>query len=143
VAANSPIDQGRKRALLDFRSQFGAGGGGGGLQLRSSFDDGMMAVLLLRRRVEIQARAVVGELRHTRSSALIPAVAALGGIGWCRGADLLSDLNPRGPGRAGGWGIPVATDIAYEWPAKLLRAHVANGLKVFPPRCGVDDWGAS
>src|SRR6185436_14043670 len=80
-----------------------------------------------------------GELR-TPARALLPAAAALGGMAVPGLVFFL--INREGPGRPG-WGIPMATDIAFcVGVLTLLRSHVANGLKVFLTALAVfDDLG--
>ncbi len=71
-------------------------------------NDGLMALLFLTVGLEVKREIVTGELSHRRSAAL-PAAAAVGGMVV---PAVLFLLIVRGPD-AHGWGIPVATDIAF------------------------------
>ena len=59
--------------------------------------------------VEIKRELVAGELQDRRA-ALFPMVAAVGGM--LLPAAIYSAINAGGPGHTG-WGIPMATDIAF------------------------------
>ena len=103
-------------------------------------NDGAMAVFFLVAGLEIKRELVVGELRDMRRAAL-PAIAALGGMIMPAAIYLL--INAGGEG-AGGWGIPLATDIAF---AVALLAVVGRGLpaglKIFLLSLAIaDDIGA-
>jgi NhaA family Na+:H+ antiporter len=78
--------------------------------------------------LEIKREILIGELASVRQAAL-PIVAAIGGV--LVPAFLYAILNARGPG-APGWGIPMATDIAFSLGViTLLGERVPVGLKVF------------
>jgi len=68
-----------------------------------------MALFFLVVALEIKREVVTGDLREPRVAAL-PAIAAAGGM--VVPALLYLALNAGGIG-AGGWGIPMATDIAF------------------------------
>jgi Na+:H+ antiporter, NhaA family len=138
LAANSPLEQ-AYRELLEFPLQLGAGGVMAAVTLQELVNDGLMTVFFFVVGMEIKRELVVGELR-TPARALLPAVAALGGMAVPGLIFFLINFN--GPGRSG-WGIPMATDIAFcVGVLTLLRAHVANGLKVFLTALAVfDDLG--
>ena len=72
-------------------------------------NDLLMAVFFFVVGMEIKRELVVGELRDRRSVAL-PAMAALGGM--IVPAAIYVAFNAGGEG-ARGWGIPMATDIAF------------------------------
>ena len=91
-------------------------------------NEGLMAVFFFVVGLEIKRELLVGELASPRQAAL-PIAGALGGV--LVPALLYSSLNAGGPGAAG-WGIPMATDIAFAVGAMaLLGNRVPVGLKVF------------
>lgn len=91
-------------------------------------NDGLMAIFFFVVGLEIKRQLLAGELASPRQAAL-PILAALGGV--AVPALLYSAFNARGPGAAG-WGIPVATDIAFAIGVMaLLGNRVPLGLKVF------------
>lgn len=96
--------------------------------LREWVNDVLMAVFFLLMGLEIKRELVSGELASFRR-ALLPVLAAFGGVltpaliywGWNRGT-----VN------AHGWGIPIATDIAFSLAAlSLFGRRIPIGLKVF------------
>ena len=106
--------------------------GAGSLQvsedLQHWINDGLMAVFFFVVGLEIKRELVVGELRDPRRATL-PAVAAIGGV--VLPAVLFLALNYGGPG-ARGWGVPMATDIAFAVGVMaLLGARVSAGAKLF------------
>ena len=91
-------------------------------------NDALMVVFFFVVGLEIKHELVVGELRRPAAAAL-PAIAALGGM--LVPAVLFAVLNAGGEGSAG-WGIPMATDIAFAVAVvSLLGRHVPGSLKVF------------
>jgi NhaA family Na+:H+ antiporter len=79
------------------------------LDLREWVNDGLMALFFLVVGLEVKRELTLGELRDRRYAAL-PVAAALGGM--IVPAGIYALLNRSGAG-AGGWGIPMATDIAF------------------------------
>jgi Na+:H+ antiporter, NhaA family len=86
--------------------------------------------------MEIKRELVVGELR-TLPQALLPAIAALGGM--LVPAVIFLAFNAGGPG-APGWGIPMATDIAFcIGVLTLLKRRVPRALVVFVTALAIFD----
>jgi NhaA family Na+:H+ antiporter len=108
--------------------------------LRHWVNDGLMALFFLVVGLEIKRELLTGELRDRRT-ATVPIVAALGGM--VVPALLFLVLNAGGAG-ASGWGIPVATDIAFAVGVLVIVARRApSGLKPFLLTLAiVDDIGA-
>lgn len=79
------------------------------LDLRGWVNEALMTLFFLVVGLEIKREVTSGELRDPRTLAL-PIIAAIGGMIVPAGIFLM--LNS-GSGSQGGWGIPVATDIAF------------------------------
>ena len=91
-------------------------------------NDALMAVFFFVVGLEIKRELLAGELASPRQAAL-PIMAALGGV--VVPASLYLLLNANGTG-ARGWGIPMATDIAFAIGVMaLLGDRIPLGLKVF------------
>ncbi len=108
--------------------------------LRHWVNDGLMSIFFLVVGLEIKRELVSGELREPRKAA-IPAVAALGGM--VVPALLYVLVNGGGAGSKG-WGIPMATDIAFAIGIlAVLGPRVPASLKLFLLTLAiVDDVGA-
>ena len=102
--------------------------------------DGLMAVFFFVVGLEIKRELVSGQLRDPRFAAL-PAACALGGM--VVPALIYFAFNAGGPGQDG-WGIPMATDIAFAVGVlSLLGDRIPRKMKLFLLTLAiVDDIGA-
>lgn len=105
----------------------------------SWINDGLMAVFFLVVGLEVKREFLTGELSSLKQ-AVLPLMAALGGM--VVPATLFLSLNR--DGFTQGWGIPMATDIAFALGVlALLGDRVPYGLRVFLAALAiVDDIGA-
>ncbi len=127
VWANSPAAAGYE-GLWNFRLTVGSGPVAVTEDLRHWVNDGLMALFFFVVGLEIKRELVVGELRDRRAAAL-PALAALGGVVL---PALLFLLVVGGGPEGRGWGIPLATDIAFAVGVlALLGSRIPAGVKLF------------
>jgi NhaA family Na+:H+ antiporter len=107
-------------------------------------DNGLMTIFFLAVGLEIGREVAEGSLRDRRN-ALLPVVAALGGMTGAALVYLLTVVvaHPHGD-IAKGWGIPMATDVAFTLGAiALLGRRVPRPLRVFVLALAVADDVAS
>lgn len=120
--------------------RFGLGGFGIQLSLHDWVNEGLMAVFFLVVGFEIKKEIVHGELRKP-SVAILPVIAALGGM---LVPALLYAVFNAGQASVSGWGIPMATDIAFAVAVmSLLGDRVPSMLKLMLLTLAIaDDIGA-
>ncbi|MFX1536777.1 MAG: Na+/H+ antiporter NhaA [Promethearchaeota archaeon] len=104
-------------------------------------NDGLMAIFFFVVSLEIKRELIVGELSSIRKASL-PFFAALGGMLVPAAIYFLFDFNS--PESINGWGIPMATDIAFTLGIlALLGKRAPFPLKVFITSLAIiDDIGA-
>ena len=116
------------------------GGWGLHLTLHEWINDGAMAIFFFVVGMEIKRELVHGQLRDPRAAAL-PVFAAVGGM--VVPALIYTAFNAGEPS-SNGWGIPMATDIAFAVGAlSLVGKRLPTSLKIFLLTLAVaDDIGA-
>lgn len=103
-------------------------------------NDGLMAIFFLLVGLEIKRELVEGELSSFKNASL-PIFAAVGGM--LVPAVIYSIFNS-GTEYSNGWGIPMATDIAFSLAIiSMLGKKIPNSIKIFLAALAiVDDLGA-
>jgi NhaA family Na+:H+ antiporter len=139
VWANSPWAH-SYHVLWETPLAIGVGDRHAALSLHAVVNDGLMAVFFFLVGLEIKREILVGELASVRQAAL-PVAAALGGM--IVPALLFLAFNAGGP-TSRGWGIPMATDIAFALGVlALLGDRFPPALRVFLSALAIaDDLGA-
>jgi NhaA family Na+:H+ antiporter len=139
--ANSPFGE-SYRAFFDAQVQIVVGPWDGlsSLSIREWLNDGAMTLFFFVVALEIKRELVSGELRRPRAAAL-PVLAALGGM--VVPALIYLALNAGGPG-VSGWGVPMATDIAFAVAVvTAVGSRVPPAARVFLLTLAIaDDLGA-
>ena len=137
--ANSPLGASYE-ALWQTPLGFGVAGFSLAKPLLLWINDGLMAVFFFVVGLEIKREILAGELSRPRQAAL-PIAGAIGGMAV---PALLYLLLNHGGEAARGWGVPMATDIAFAIGIMaLLGDRVPATLKVFLTALAiVDDLGA-
>jgi NhaA family Na+:H+ antiporter len=108
--------------------------------LKDWINDGLMAIFFFVIGLEVKRELVLGELRDVRTAAL-PVAAAAGGM--VAPASIYLSLQLGEPGEHG-WGIPMATDIAFVVGCMaVLGSRIPRGLRVMLLSLAIaDDIGA-
>jgi NhaA family Na+:H+ antiporter len=137
--ANSPWSQ----SYFDFTHievGFSWGGTSLNLSLQHWINDALMAIFFFVVGLEVKREIGIGQLSTLRKAAL-PVSAAVGGM--LVPAGFYFAMNAGGPG-VHGWGIPMATDIAFALGIlALFGSRAPIGLKVFLTALAIaDDIGA-
>ncbi|HEX6773987.1 MAG TPA: Na+/H+ antiporter NhaA [Acidobacteriaceae bacterium] len=124
LAANSPLGDAYE-SLLKLSAAVSH------LSIHGFVNDGLMAIFFLLVGLEVKREFLSGELQSLRR-ALLPVVAALGGV--VTPALLYLTLNFALNGArpaARGWGVPIATDVAFSLAVLGAFRGIPVGLKVF------------
>ncbi|MGV0847887.1 Na+/H+ antiporter NhaA [Empedobacter falsenii] len=127
VIANSPFSDTLKNLLT---YEFGIENNWIHLKYSTSMwiNDGLMAIFFLLVGLEIKREIVEGELSSPKK-AVLPILAAVGGA---IVPALIYVLFNKGLDTASGWGIPMATDIAFALAViSLLDKRIPFSLKIF------------
>ncbi len=138
VWANTPW-RGSYEALRDVH--FGIAALGLDLSVQHWTADGLLTVFFLVAGIELKRELVAGQLR-TSATAVLPVVAAV--CGMVVPAAIYLATAAAGGGRAGGWAVPMATDIAFALAVlAVLSTHLPTALRAFLLTLAVvDDLGA-
>jgi NhaA family Na+:H+ antiporter len=126
ILANSPVAEGFL-SVWKTPVGFSIGSFERSHSLRHWINDGLMAIFFFVVGLEVKRELVLGELRELRTASL-PIAAAIGGM--VAPAALYLALQRGQPGERG-WGIPMATDIAFVVGClAALGRRVPRGLRV-------------
>lgn len=139
ILSNSPLSD----AYHDFWAlEFSIGFAGYEVaeSLHDWINDGLMAMFFFVVGLELKREIIGGELSNPRN-ALLPLAAALGGM--VLPALIYISLNSHSPGGKG-WGIPMATDIAFALAVlSILGNRVPYAARIFLTTLAIaDDLGA-
>jgi NhaA family Na+:H+ antiporter len=139
IIANGPLAEAYKH-ILHLYAYVSVGDWSLKLSLHHWINDGLMAIFFFVVGLELKREFLVGELADLRKATL-PIAAAIGGM--VVPALVYYAINPGGEA-ATGWGIPMATDIAFAIGAlALLASRVPKALITFLVALAiVDDLGA-
>jgi NhaA family Na+:H+ antiporter len=139
IWANSPWAEAYSH-ILHTKIGISWGGATYALSVHYWINDGLMVIFFFVVGLEIKRELLVGRLSSMRKAAL-PVMAAVGGM-VCP-AMIYAILNIGGDG-ARGWGVPMATDIAFSLGMlAVLGKRVPMAVKVFLTAAAIaDDLGA-
>ena len=131
LIANSSLGEGFQSLLDTFIGPY---------SISMWINDGLMAIFFLLVGLEIKRELVEGELSNFKSASL-PIFAAIGGM---LVPALIFTLFNHGTEYQNGWGIPMATDIAFSLAIiSMLGNRVPASVKIFLTALAiVDDLGA-
>lgn len=133
ILANSPL-------IDDFKSLLAADIPATGFTITTLVNDGLMAIFFLMAGLEIKREIVEGQLSEIKKATL-PVLSAIGGMLF---PALVYWFFNHNTSTANGWGIPMATDIAFAVAIlNVLKKFVPTSLRVFLTALAiVDDLGA-
>ena len=139
IVVNSPI-AGEFAAFWSTKLTLGIGSMSLMLDIRQWVNEGLMAFFFMAVGLEIKREFATGTLKSPRA-AVLPIVAAAGGMAVPAAFYMLFASSSSA---AQGWGIPVATDIAFAVAVlSLLGSRVPVSLKIFLLTLAIaDDIGA-
>jgi len=139
ILANSPLTEGYAH-FFHTKVDFNVGSWQLSHTIHHWINDGLMAIFFFIIGLEIKREILVGELSNIKV-AILPILAAIGGM--LIPALIYISITTGTPG-ASGWGIPMATDIAFAISALvLLGKRVPPALVTFLVALAiVDDLGA-
>jgi len=139
LLANSPLRDAYE-AFWETKLGWRLGDGGLILSLQHWINDGLMTVFFFVIGLEVKREMVMGELKDLRRATL-PVAAAIGGMIVPAAVYLALQAGAEG---ARGWGIPMATDIAFVVGClAVLGPRIPSGLRVLLLSLAiVDDIGA-
>ncbi len=127
VIANTPLYDDYSH-LLHTRAGIKVGGLEFSLSIHHWINEALMAGFFFVMGLELKRELMVGELA-TPKQALLPIMAAIGGVLVPAGAYVAVNYSS---GSLSGWGIPMATDIAFAIGAlSLLGARIPKNLVTF------------
>lgn len=135
IWANSPWEH-SYHTLLEEKFTLGFGRFLLSVSRHQWIDDGLMSIFFFVVGLEIKREVLIGELSSLKH-AMFPFLAAIGGT--VVPALIYFAVNRAGPGEKG-WGIPMATDIAFALGVlALLGSRVPVSLKVFVTALAIVD----
>jgi NhaA family Na+:H+ antiporter len=139
ILANSPLTEGYAH-FFHTKVDFNVGSWELSHTIHHWINDGLMAIFFFIIGLEIKREVLVGELSNIKV-AILPILAAIGGMLF---PALIYFSITSGTEGVGGWGIPMATDIAFAISALvLLGKRVPTALVTFLVALAiVDDLGA-
>lgn len=139
ILANSPFSH-EFFHFWEIKFSFGTEGLGLSKSLHHWINDGLMAIFFFVVGLEIKREFLAGELASVKKAAL-PIAGAIGGM--VAPALLFYIINPGGL-ESRGWGIPMATDIAFSLGIiALLGNRITRSVAIFLTALAiVDDLGA-